>query len=250
MLGEPLGIDEVVEQGRSEVQRCDRMLLDQEQGLARIPARLRDVASPDEVHGEERVDAHRVVERHHPEGAIAAAVSMVERLTEAAGPVGGVGARDALRAAGRAGGVEEERDLAIVAVEATLVLGPLGQHVAVPDHQLGPRVVDAIGELLVREPPRQGNENRPGPLRGPVEERRVEPIVEDHCHPCPRLGVQPAGKAPDTRKQLAVADTRERLELRIALAGGEERLCQVHGSSFGARGAVSRASSIAATMGA
>ena len=66
------------------------LLLDQRERLAGVPARLRDEAAADEVHREQRVDPHRVVERHHAERAIAPAVAVLERLRPGAGAVGAV----------------------------------------------------------------------------------------------------------------------------------------------------------------
>ena len=70
MLGEPFVADEVVEQRGGEVERRDALRLDQAKRLAWIPAGLGHVAAADEVHGEQGVDTHRVVEGHHPEGAV------------------------------------------------------------------------------------------------------------------------------------------------------------------------------------
>ncbi len=230
VLAEPVVADEVVEEGRNEVQRGDAFLLDQAQRLGRVPASLRDVATADEMHREKRMDPHRVVQGHHAEGAVAVLVPVLQRLTESAGPVGGVTAGDALGPAGRAGGVEEERDLALVAIERALVHGAVGERIAVANHDLGARVVDAVRELLLREAPREGNEHGPGPLRRPVEERRLDPVVEDDGDPRSLLRPEPAGEARNPRHQLAVADPGECLELRMSLAGGEEGLGQVHRS--------------------
>ena len=112
-----------------------RSPLDQLERLVGIPARLRHVTAADEVHREQRVDAHRVVERHHAEGAVAVAVAVLQRLAQPAGPVGRVRARHALRPPGRARGVEEERDLAVVAVERAVMRGAVGQRIAVADHE-------------------------------------------------------------------------------------------------------------------
>ncbi len=89
VVGEARVTDEVVEQGRREVQRGDPLLLDQAQRLARVPAGLGHEAAADEVHGDQRVDPHRVVERHHAERAVAERVAVLQRLRPAARAVGG-----------------------------------------------------------------------------------------------------------------------------------------------------------------
>ncbi len=221
-------VDEVVEQRRREVERADPLLLDQAQGLSRVPARLRHKASSDEVHREKRVDPHRVVQRHHAERAVAPRVPVLERLRPAARAVCGMRAGDALRPAGRAGGVEQERELALVAVEGSRVLGPIRQRVDVPDHDPRAAVCEAVVELRRRQPPREGDEHRAGPLRGPVEERRLEPVVEDDCHPRTGLDAEPARDPPHAVEELAVADAGERLDLRVALTCGIERTGEVH----------------------
>jgi hypothetical protein len=64
-------LDEVVEQGRSEVERADSLALEEHQRLLGVPRGLRHVAAADQRGGKQRVDAHRVVERHHSERAVA-----------------------------------------------------------------------------------------------------------------------------------------------------------------------------------
>ena len=197
--------DEVVEQRGREVERRDPLLLDQAQRLGGIPASLRDVAPADRVHREQGVDPHRVVERHHSERAIGVEVAVLERLAEAAGPVGRMAARHSLRPPGRARRVEEERGLPVVAIERTAVLGPVGQRIAVANHELGARVADAVVELLLGEPPRERHEDGARPLGRPVEQGRLEPVVEDDRDPVAGLDVEPTGDPRHARQQLVVA---------------------------------------------
>ena len=137
------------------------------------------------------MDPHRVVEGHHAERAVAVPVPVLQRLREAAGPVGGVRAWNPLRPAGRPRRVEEERDLALVAIERALVPGPVRERVAVANHDLGAGVVDAVRELVLREAPRERDEHGSGPLRRPVEERRLDPVVEDDGDSRSRLDPSP-----------------------------------------------------------
>ena len=73
-------VDEIVEERRREVERGDPLLLDQRERLAGVPARLRHEAAADEMHREQGVDPHRVVERHHAERPVGPAVAVLERL--------------------------------------------------------------------------------------------------------------------------------------------------------------------------
>ena len=117
-------------------------------------------------------------------------------------------------------------------------------------HELGARVVDAVRELLLGEAPGEWDADRARPLGRPVEKRRLEPVVEHDGHARAGRNAQPPGDAGNPWEELVVADPGERLALRMPLAGGEERLREVHRASSRACAKVSRASSIAATMGA
>ena len=241
-------VDEVVEERRGEVERRDPLALDEPERLASVPPRLRDEAPADEVHRDEGVDPHRVVERHHAERPVAEAVAVLERLRPAAGPVCRVAARHALRPAGRPRRVEQQRDLALVAVERAGVLVAVRQRVAVAEHDTRAAVLEAVAELLLREPPRERDDHGAAPLRRPVEERGLEPVVEDDGDPLARLDREPAGQPAHAGQELAVGEPGERLELRMALARGEQGACEVHAGSR-ARVDVAHAS-IASTIGA
>ena len=169
-----------------------------------------------------------MVERHDSERAISPAVAVLERLRPGAGAVGAMGARHALGATGRAGGVEQEGRLLFVAVERARVLRTVGQPVAVADHDARAAVAEAIVELRLREPPGERDEDRAGPLRGPVEERGLEPVVEDDGDAFARVEPEPAGDSPHAGEQLAVGEPGKRLQLGMALAGSEQGLREVH----------------------
>ena len=99
---------EIVKEGGSEVERGDALCSDQAQRLAWVPTRLGHVAASDEVHREQRVDSHRVVQRHHTERPVTRQVAVLERLADPTGTVGCVGAGHALGTTGRSRRVEEE----------------------------------------------------------------------------------------------------------------------------------------------
>ena len=109
--------DQVVEEGRSEVERGDPLPLDQLERRLGVPLRLADVAASDQVHREQGVHAHRVVERHRAERAVAPARALLDDLGERAGAVGAMRARHPLRPACGAGRVEHQALAALVGVE-------------------------------------------------------------------------------------------------------------------------------------
>ena len=78
---------EVVKQGGDEVERGDPLRLDQrERGLG-APLGLADEAAVDGGHARQRVDAHRVVERHDAERALAPLIAALDHVGEGAGVV-------------------------------------------------------------------------------------------------------------------------------------------------------------------
>ena len=70
------------------------------QCLLGVPRRLRDEAAADDGRGEQRVDAHRVVERHDAERAMSVAEPVVDAPATSRPRARHVRARDALRASG------------------------------------------------------------------------------------------------------------------------------------------------------
>ena len=104
-----------------------------------------------------------------------------------------------------------------------------------------PAVLDAVGELVLGEPPRERHGDRPGPLARPVEERGLEPVVEDERDAVAGSDGQAAGDRAHPREQVAVRDPGESLELGVTLGGAEERLGEVHAPA---------ASTMASTIGA
>jgi hypothetical protein len=78
---------EVVEERRREVQRADALPLDEREGRSGVPLRLHDDAATDERHRDQRVDAHRVVEGHHPQRAVFERESVLDDLRETGCPL-------------------------------------------------------------------------------------------------------------------------------------------------------------------
>ena len=146
VVAEPRVPDEVVVQRGGEVERRDPLALDQRERRLGVPVRLADVTAADQVHRDQRVNAHRVVERHAAERPVAVAVALVDDLGERAGAVGPVRARHALRPAGRAGGVEHQA-LAVV------------------------RHVECAG-MLARRAARRGRSRRRGRVGAPESSRQ------------------------------------------------------------------------------
>ncbi len=175
---------------------------------------------------------------------------MLERLSEGAGPVGRVAPRHPLRPPGRARCIQQERGLPGVSVEGAGVCRPVRKWIAFANDAAGARIADAVVELLLGEPPGQRHEDGARPLRSPVEEGRLEPVVHHHGKPVAGRQVEPTRDPGHARQQRVVADPGKGLELGVTLAGREERLREVHRPASRARARVSRASSIAATIGA
>ena len=80
---------------------------------ARAPFWLTDEAAVDGRHAGERVDAHRVVERHDAERALAPCVAALQRLGDGAGVVVALRARHALGPSGGPRGVEDQGEIAL-----------------------------------------------------------------------------------------------------------------------------------------
>ena len=85
------------------------------------------------------------------------------------------------------------------------MLGAVGQRVVLPNDARRARVADAVVELFLGEAPREGDEHRPGPLGSPVEQCRLEPVVEDDGDAVAGLDVEPTGDPRHARQQPVVA---------------------------------------------
>ena len=172
-----------------------------------VPRRLRDEAPADDRGGEQRVDAHRVVQRHDAERAVPVAEPVLDDLREPAGALRAVRARDALRASGRAGRVELDRRLASSEVERARVL-------------VGGDELANLGRLADRRPPRRsrrcstrgrrsrsrcesGTKTRAEPLAAPVELDRLGLVREDACDAVSGLDAARRESGGDARRALA-----------------------------------------------
>ena len=121
------------------------------------------------------------------------------------------------------------------------MLGAYGQRVVLADDDRGAGVLDAVGELVLGEPPRERHRDRSRPLTRPVEERGLGPVVEDERHAIAGRDGQATGDRAHPREQVAVRDPGEGLELGVTLGGAEERLGEIHAPA---------ASTMASTIGA
>ena len=183
VLAEPRMRDEVVVERRREIERGDPLALDQLERGAGVPVGLADVAAADQMHRDERVDAHRVVERHAAERPVAVAVALVDDLREAARAIGAVRARHALRPAGRPRGVEHQALVLVGGIERAGVRLAHRQLRIDLEEERGARVVAAVGEVGRRRARRERDERRAEPLARPVEKHRVEPGADDGGEP-------------------------------------------------------------------
>ncbi len=171
-----------VERGR-EVQRVDPLARDQLQGLAGVPGRLGHVAASDERGRQQRVDAHRVVERHDAERAMTGLKPVLEHLRDRAGPLGAMRSRDPLRPPGRAGRVELDGGLPLVEGECAgvfLVRNELTHVMRLPDHDHGSTIVDAVVEIAGRDAIGERDDDGTEPLAAPVELHRLG-LVREHA---------------------------------------------------------------------
>jgi hypothetical protein len=241
--------DEVMEERRRKVERGQALGLDQREGALGVPARLADEAAGDDRHREQRVHAHRVVERHDAERAVARAETVLERLRDGAGAIGGVRARDALRPTGRAGRVEHQARRAAVDVGRRrdgAVLEELGEArvadhdeaVLVARHETRAGVVEAVVDVVSGRAPGERDEDRARPLRRPVELDRLVAVVEHGREPVasPEAELGEAAREPRrTFTQLRVRETQLAVDDGVALAcacgGAFEHGGEVHASA-------------------
>ena len=198
-----------MEERRHEVQVGDPVALDEVQGTGRLEPRLADEPARDERHREQRAHSHGVVERHHPQGALAVAVAVLRDVRDGAGALGRVGSRNPLRAPRGAGGVEHDRDVVRTGPWCR-IRGGTAREVVEPDgaaaraarrdsrdlagvrrirhrirrHRLEahrPRagVVEHVVQLLGLRAPVHRRDRHARELAGPVQGRGLEPVLED-----------------------------------------------------------------------
>ncbi len=79
------------------------------------------------------------------------------------------------------------------------MLGSVGQGVVLSNHARRARIADAVVELLLGEAPRERDEHRAGPLGRPVEQGRLEAVVEDDRYSVAGLHLEPACDPRDAR---------------------------------------------------
>ena len=253
VLGQARIVDEVVEERRGEVERRQPLRLDQLERRAGVPVRLADEAAADRVHGQQRVHAHRVVERHDPERAVAVAVAVLDDLREPAGAVGPVRAGHALGPPGRPRRVEHQRRRPLVEVERAGMRVGREQRAEVGverEVRRGGSVGEAEIQVGLREARRERHEDGAEPLAGPVEGHRLAGRLHDRRHPVafthagrrePARGAARLLQEPRVRETDVAGD--DGLRLGIPLGRGEQRERQVHGE------AVPAARAIASTIG-
>ena len=231
-------VHEVVVERRSEVEGVDPLLLDQVERLAGAPRRLCDVAPTDQCSREQRVDAHRVVERHDTERPVGGAQPVLEHLRDPARPLGAMRSGHALRPAGCSGGVQLYGRLAVVEGERAGMLGiahELSHFTGIAHDEGGTGVADAVVEVELGNPVRQRDDRRAEPLTSPVELDELGLVREDagdavaapdatcfeaRCdlrRPLTQIGV---------RQPLALPD--ERLRFRRSLGSVEEAEREIH----------------------
>ena len=103
--------DQIVIEGRHEVERGDPPVLEQAGGDGGIPVGQADQRPVQQRHGDHRANAHRVVERHRGQRALAEHVVALHDVGEGRAGLGAMRARHALGATGRARRVEHDADV-------------------------------------------------------------------------------------------------------------------------------------------
>ena len=101
-------VDDVVIERGDEVEVGDALRREQAEGAGHVEARQADEGATDHRHRKQRADAHRVIKWHDAERAFAVGVQVLRDVGDGASSFGAMAARDALRFASRAGGVEHQ----------------------------------------------------------------------------------------------------------------------------------------------
>ena len=153
---------------------------DQLEGFLGVEPGLRDPGARDQDAGQQGAHAHGVEQRHHAERHLTGTVLGLDDVGDGGGVLGPVGARDALRAAGGARGVEDDAEVfwfragvaasspsgsrwassssssrAVTGGPPVRAAGEAGRRGVVADDQGGFGVADAVSELGRAEPDRQ-----------------------------------------------------------------------------------------------
>ncbi len=102
-------MNEIVIQRRYQIKIADPLGGDQLERRCDLEAAQADEGAADERHGEQRTDAHGVVERHDAERALAVPIKILRDMRDRRGAFGGLAARHALGLGRGAGGVEHHR---------------------------------------------------------------------------------------------------------------------------------------------
>ena len=250
--------DQIVEERRREVQRGQPLALDGVQRGARAELGLAAEHPAARARREQGAHAHGVVERHDAERAVAGTQLELDELRERRRALGAVRARDALRLAGRARGVEHQRRLELArprglrrAVSgrerrarrrvgdrdqrsAGDGLGGLGRS-TLDRQDASSAVVHAVGQLVGPQAPVERHEDRAEPLRRPVEDGGLDAVLEHRGNAISGSDaqlMQAARRAARALEQFGVGrpllavDDRDRLGM--ALRAGQEMLAEVH----------------------
>ena len=215
-----------------EVEAVDAFALDQPECVLGIPRRLGDEAPADDRGGEQRVDAHRVVEGHDAEGPMSRAEPVLEHLRRClrrARRGASAGRPSAVRwcPTCRAGSTARARRDRVRPDARRWRRARAPRRIA--DDDLGAAVPDAVVEVGLGDAVRERHEDGAEPLAGPVELDRLGLVREHARDPVAGLDAARSETAGDPRR--ALAQLRVRQPRRLA----DERL-RVGGSARPRRG--------------
>ncbi len=233
-------------EGGDQIEGGDALGLDQGERGGGVEAGEADEGAPHQRHGEQRAHPHGVIERHHAERAFPRPVEVLRDMGERGGPFGPMAAGHPFGLAGGARGIEEEGKIlrgraarrCVGAgkeefVKADLISLRLGaDHDAPPprrrrappyrlrrgrleDEGLGFGILQHEIDVGGARPPIDRGDDETGELAGPMEERRLQPVLQHGDEACPLRQaevVEPPHQGGDAGEALAVGEARHAIE--------------------------------------
>jgi hypothetical protein len=220
--------DQVVVEGRHEIEIADPLARDQPQRRTGLEARQADEGPVYKGHRQQRAHAHRVVEGHDAERALATGVQVLRDMGEGGGALGAVPARHTLRPPGRARSVKQQRQVlgpgsrpepVRAALQVFETAGgpvdladcdprkPLGRcrvgdgarRDIVEDDRGGVGIGEAIVQLPGLDPPVERRHADAGELARPMQASHFEPVLQDDRQPVATPEAEPVVKPPARR---------------------------------------------------
>ena len=260
-------MDELPEERRDQVERGEPLARDERQGLHGGERRLAHEAAVDGGHAGQRVDAHRVIERHDPERALLPRVAALHDVGDGARVVVAMRAWHALGPARRARRIEDEREVALRDVgrragargrdllegqragRAALAhrdqthrgavgcLGQRGRRGGLAERHARPAVSQHVAQLARRQAEVRRRRHAAERLERPVREHVLQPVAQHEEHTVAAGDAEPAealGQGARTRGELGIGQpavaVHDRVGLRASVGGALEEGGQRQGT--------------------